>query len=111
MTAQNVQFSIDEEINGVYLGNSLLYMIPQYSLEKQQITLFKQPTPAGEKEIKHPLLMIQHMLCYYQLKGDDIEEIDITTPDPMAKTVTLKELLEQNSKVTIDGQNMYIRFL
>lgn len=111
MTARNVMFSIDEEINGVYLGNSLLRMIPQYSLEKQQITLFKQPTPVGKKEVKYPLLMIQYTLCYYQPKGDDIEKIDIAAPNPTTKTITLKELLERNSKITVDSQNMYILFM
>lgn len=109
MNARNVQFEIDETVNGIYLGNNFLRLIPQYTLEKQRVTFSSQSTPPAKDTTVYPLLMVNYILCYYSQNGNDIKSYAIGNPYPATEKVQLKELLEKNKIIKIDSRNMYLQ--
>lgn len=109
MTACNVQFFINDEVDNICLGNNLLRLIPQYSMGTNQITLSSQTINSDKKGIEYPLLNIQNILCYYRPTNNDVESFAIGNTLPGMQTITLKELLEQNKKVIINIRDMHIQ--
>lgn len=111
MRIRNAIFSIDEKADGIYLGNSTLRLIPQYTIEPKSLTLYSDSETAQEGGSRHSLFIVNYLLYYYRMDEDKPASFSIGAPYPNAQTVPLKELIRQNAQVTVNMKEMYIDLL
>lgn len=110
VTARNLRFRVNENVQGISLGNNTLRQIPQFSISKKRITLYQEPVSI-KNTAKYPLLLINYKWCYYLHQEAGLKKYSIGTPYPDCQPITINELLEQNKQVIFDTRNMNIEMM
>ena len=93
---KNVQFNLTEG-NDIILGNSLLRLIPQFSIESQKLVLMQQVQSFTNAK-QYPLLLINYTFCFRD-PDDDTQKYSIGNPTPYTRKITLQDLCKSSGKI------------
>ena len=100
---KNVQFNLTEG-NDIILGNSLLRLIPQFSIESQKLVLMQQVQSFTNAK-QYPLLLINYTFCFRH-PDYDTQKISIGNPTPYTRKITLQDLCKSSGKIVFDMKDM-----
>ena len=111
LTFKNVWFNIqtDESPKGIFLGNNILCLVPQFVIEKQQISLNSHPQAYNHTKSYRSLLS-ENILSYIDAEGEKPKGFAIGVDRAKMETVQLKTLIEKYQRIIVDMRNMQLTF-